>query len=678
MIACCLLAFAVTGPFSPATATRPFGPAASTVAEPLGPAATVAESPGQAGPREIKAEIKAEIKEVSIASAGAKTEITILADGDLAVRHSMLGAPPRLILDIEGASRLGRYSYTGIWRGGVIRMRWSDFRPGSIRLVFDLAEEVDYQVADMPGAATVTFQNPGRSFPRWSTEAKAERAASAESSRAVAGEPLKNSVGQLRALGSPVEEWPGAAIPEDGGSPRGESGSQLPSGAPMPRGVMALPGFAGEGPPLISVMYDSAGMLDVLAGFAEFAGISIVPNGEIASVIVRGIDIRNQQWDIALSAILSAQNLGWHTTESGILVVDRLENLRERDQLLRETRVMQINYASADSVAETLRQLATPDRGKVVSFAGANTVIVTDAPSVVSRMDTIVAKLDRRLPQVAIEAKIVFVDRSDVQELGIVYDLKDRAGDIVEQGINRVIPVPDARSPPQLVDTDGDRLPDRALARPTNETIVSLGGSAIAALANANGRLLAPALQILTTVVFGDFSLFSFIEALESHQLSDVQAAPSIQVVDNARARIQVGERTPLRVLEQGAETREATVNVQFEDTGVILEVVPHVTNNNQIRLELLAERSGLKAGPSDVGFVFEKQVGETTILLEDGETAVIGGLTLNELTRSESGIPGLMHLPFIGALFRTTKEREVKQDLIILITPHIIGRGAP
>jgi type IV pilus assembly protein PilQ len=305
-------------------------------------------------------------------------------------------------------------------------------------------------------------------------------------------------------------------------------------------------------------------------------------------------------------------------------------------------------------------------------------VIVTDAPSVVARMDTLVQALDKRTPQVAIESKIVFVDRTDVQELGIVYDLKERDAGFVEQGINDAINVPDPNEPPQLVDTDGDGIPDQAFFKRTNETLVNLGGDAIAALANANDRLASPALQILTAVAFGEYSLFAFIEALEQHQLSDVQAAPSIQVVDNHRARIQVGERTPIRVLERGAQTEEATINVQFEDTGIILEVTPHITNNNQVLLDLSAERSGLQVGLADVGFIFEKQVGQTRLLLDDGETAVIGGLTLSEVSRSESGIPGLMNIPILGALFRTSKENEVKQDLIILVTPHIVfPRGA-
>lgn len=571
-----------------------------------------------------------EMREVRIASKGTETEITVVVGGRSTPRHMMLANPPRLLLDIDGVSRGPvRRHYDQIDRGGVLGMRSTQFRRETVRLVFDLDREIAYRVTVDSGAVRVTFLNPGPSFPPWST------------SDAVATSSTSDAV----------------AASEVGGTPDAIRSPQLPEQA-LPR---------------ISVVYDSASMLDVLAGFSEFANISVVPNGEVASVVVRGIDIRDQPWDVALNAILSAQNLGWHRTESGIIVVDWLENLQARDQLLSETRVIRVNYAQADSVAETLRHLATPDRGQVVSFSGSNTVIVTDAPSVVARMDTIIAALDRRLPQVAIEAKIVFVDRTDVQQLGIVYDLKERNGGFVEQGINDVIAAPDPDSPPQLVDVDGDGAVDEGFVRRTNETLVSLGGTAVAALANANDRPIGPALQILTAVAFGEFSLFSFLEALESHQLSDVQAAPSIRVVDHAHARIQVGERTPIRVLEPGAQTESARVNVDFQDTGIILDVVPHVTNNNQIRLELTAERSGLKLGLSDVGFVFEKQIGETTLLLEDGETAVIGGLTLSEVSRSRSGIPGLMNLPLLGALFSSTKENEVKQDLIILVTPHII-----
>jgi type IV pilus assembly protein PilQ len=546
------------------------------------------------------------VQEVRIAQVGGETEIVVVTSGEVTFRDFALEEPPRLILDLSGAEvGLPNSSYDAIRRGGVMRIRSSWFRPGVLRLVFDMSEVSAYDVRVEAGQLRITFPNPGKEFEAWSTT-------TADVAAAVS------------------------------------SGQTIPA-----REVAQLQ----EEPSRITVSFDSASMLDVLAGFSEYAGVSIVPSSAAADMTVRGVDIRNQRWDVALDAILAAQGLGWRLQSEGILIVDKLEGLRTRDTLQTETRVFRINYAGADSVAKTLEQLATPNRGQVVAYQGANSVIVTDVPSVVARMDTLIQSLDRQTPQVSIDAKIIFVDRTDVQELGIVYDLKDVNGETYGNSINDVIAVPDPFNPGQL----------------TNETLVDLAGNSIAALANANDRVLSPSLQILASTAFGNFSLSAFIEALEQHKLSDIQAAPSIQVVDNHRARIQVGEKTPVRVLDSGSGNVQAQATVTWEDTGIILEVTPHITNNLQILLDVSAERSGIQTDIPDIGYTFKKQIGQTRLLLDDGETMVIGGLTLSEVERSETGIPLLMDIPVIGALFRTTKTSEKKQDLIILVTPHIV-----
>ncbi len=553
-----------------------------------------------------------EVREVRIQPAGDDTEIVILTGEDVEPREFLLSDPTRLIVDLYGAQVTGlRGSYEGIGRGGIIQMRTSQFRPDVVRLVFQLTGMPEYTTDAATGRFIIRFANPGESFMPWS-------------SAMVDGMPL--------------------AMADNNPAP---DVSQSINSNEVRRSFR-------DDPVRITVAYDSAMMLDVLAGFAEFAGVSIVPSAAVAEVVVRGIDIRDQQWDVALDAILASQGLGWHMQSEGILIVDMLEGLLARDTLRTETRVFRINYASADSVAVTLMAaLATPGRGQVVAYQGTNSVIVTDVPSVVARMDTLIQALDRKTQQVSIEAKIIFVDRTDVNSLGIVYDLKDRTGN----SINQVFGISDPLNPGTL----------------TNQTLVDLTGESIAALANANDRILAPSLQILASTAFGNFTLIAFLEALEQHQLSDVQAAPSIQVVDNHNARIHVGERTPIRILEQGAAVADARINVQFEETGIILDVTPHITNNGQILLDISAERSGLQTDLSDVGFNFTQQLGRTRLLLDDGETMVIGGLTLSEVDRNESGIPILMNLPLIGGLFRTTKHTETKKDLIILVTPHIV-----
>lgn len=422
---------------------------------------------------------------------------------------------------------------------------------------------------------------------------------------------------------------------------------------------------SGEAHGRITVTYDSASILDVLAGFAAFTGLSIVPGGSVASRTVRGVSITDQPWEEALEAVLSAHGLGWRSPAPGILIVDELEALAHHDTLVTETRIIQVNYASADSMATMLADLATPERGRVVAYGEANSVVVTDRPAVVSRMDSLVRSLDRRTPQVSIEARIVFVDRTNVNALGISYDLQDRS---TGSGFTELLPPEDvdgsAEQEDDSPDGGGVRLPPYT---------VRLGGPTLASIANANERVAGPSLRILASTVLGGFSLTAFLDALRTRQLSEVVASPSIQVMDNHPAYVQVGERTPIRILESGAQLEQDRVSVQFEDTGIILRVTPHITNNGQILLDLETERSGLQVGLSDVGFNFTRQVGRTRLLLGDGETGAIAGLTLTEANRIESGIPLLMDLPLLGRLFRTARTSSRKQDLVILVTPRIV-----
>jgi type IV pilus assembly protein PilQ len=112
---------------------------------------------------------------------------------------------------------------------------------------------------------------------------------------------------------------------------------------------------------------------------------------------------------------------------------------------------------------------------------------------------------------------------------------------------------------------------------------------------------------------------------------------------------------------------------VEFREAGIILTVTPQVTNNRQILMSLSAERSGIAEAGADIGIVIDKQQATSRVLVADGETAVIGGLTVTQVNVSKSGIPLLVDLPLIGRLFGRTITRELKQDLLVLLTPHIV-----
>jgi type IV pilus assembly protein PilQ len=407
--------------------------------------------------------------------------------------------------------------------------------------------------------------------------------------------------------------------------------------------------------PRITVTFQEAEIRDVLASFAEFTGRSIVPGAGVEGMVTA--TIRDQPWDIALQTILRAYGLAAQEMPSGIIQVDAIERLQERQtQEPLVTQTFRINYVPVSEVATSLEPLSS-ERGRISINPSTNTLIVTDVESVLNDMNQILTQLDVRTPQVAIQAKIIFVNRTDVEELGITYDLKDSQGN----QLNRLTPG---------VDGAGEA---------TSSDVISLTGNSIAALGNANVRVQGPQLETVLSLVLGRHTLIAFIDALQSQELSDVQAAPLITTLDNQLAEIWVGERTPIRVVDVGVAGAGAggagapRATAELVETGIRLRVTPHITADRRILMELHAERSSAQLAATDIGVVFQQQQGTTRLMVEDGETAVIGGLTVTEVFTTRSGIPFLMDLPVIGSLFRTTRDREQKRDLLIMVTPRIV-----
>ena len=241
---------------------------------------------------------------------------------------------------------------------------------------------------------------------------------------------------------------------------------------------------------------------------------------------------------------------------------------------------------------------------------------------------------------------------------------------------------PDPRTA-QPVDTDLDGVPDALVPTENfdpNDIIVDLGGNSLSALGNAGQEVVNPALQLIFSTALGNFDLTTFLQALQRVELADLQAEPLITTLDNRQAEILVGDRIPIRVIDLSspAAGNVPRATVRFEETGISLRVTPHVTANRQVLLDVHAERSSVQPASVDIGFTFQTQEADNQILVSDGETAVVGGLTVTEVTVTKSGIPFLVDLPLLGKLFGFTQQRENRRDLLILITPHIIDDQAP
>jgi type II secretory pathway component GspD/PulD (secretin) len=347
-----------------------------------------------------------------------------------------------------------------------------------------------------------------------------------------------------------------------------------------------------------------------------------------------------------------------------------LQDLAGRDQLEPiVTQTFRVNFASVTDMQAVIASMLT-ERGNAQPYPAQNTLVVNDVPRVLTAVGELIQGLDTRTPSVSISARINFVNRTELQEAGVIYDLKDSAGN----QLNTLTP--------GGVDRNGDGIISQDEVVEVGTNVVSLGGNSIAALGNANQRVASPSLQFLGTVLLGRRTLITFLEALQSVNLSDVEARPQVTVLDNVQAEIVVGEQTPLRVIDAGADAQQgdgagggvaaATATTQIVETGIILRVTPHVVADGLIWMEIHAERSGVVPDP-DLGPTFDQQRVVTRAIVADGATAVMGGLTVTEITEVRSGIPLLQELPLVGRLFRATREQTIQRDLVILVTPQII-----
>jgi type IV pilus assembly protein PilQ len=432
--------------------------------------------------------------------------------------------------------------------------------------------------------------------------------------------------------------------------------------------------------PRITVQWDNASIEDVIAGFAAFSGRTIVLSKGITGNVTA--EIKNQPWDLALNAVLESQGLAVQTLPGGILnVVSKVEQARADSTVPITTRLVRINYARASSLVPAVQSILSK-RGQAVADSTSNALVITEVSSRIDQVVDFVQGLDLRTPQVSIQAKIIFVDRTDVEELGVKYDLGT-----TNQFFNRLVQRPDPRTA-EPVDTDLDGVPDALVPTETfapNETIVALGGNSLSALGNAGQQVINPALDLIFSTAIGNFDLTTFVQALQRVELADIQAEPTITTLDNREAEILVGDRVPIRIIDvsstatAGAQQQNVPrATVSFEQTGINLRVTPHVTANRQILMEVHAERSNVRPASVDIGFTFQTQQADNQILVNDGETAVIGGLTVTEVTVTKSGIPFLVDLPILGKLFGFTQQQENRRDLLILITPHIIDDLVP
>ena len=584
---------------------------------------------------------------LSVVPGSGHADVVIAVEGpSIEIIDFTLENPHRIVVDLKGAT-LGMPArlYDKVTRGGITNVRMAQWRPEIVRVVLDLDGPREYSVVRGEHDVRVSVNGPD-DFAAW--RIGGARAAVVSDMSVTASAPSAS----VAAAPAAPPAAPKASEPQQSQEQR------------------------------ISVDFQDTEIRDVITSFSVFSGRTIVVGKGVAGLVTASI--KDQPWDVALRSILQSQGLNALEDATGIITVDSYANIADRAKVEPLfTHVISVNYAKAEVMANTVKSLlgagcgggAAPAGGGAAAPAAAgaitcsargsasfdektNTVIVTDTPSRLADIESYIHDLDIRTPQVSIKAKIISVDRTATEQLGLSYDLGS-ANTFSNQLVTRFI--------------------DAAGTQPVPGNYrVNLSGDGLAGVANATRQYSqSSALSLIYNMTLGGFNLTSFLDAMSQQQLTDVQAEPSVTTVDNKQAELFAGQNIKFLLTPPiiPGQIQAVAPQIQSQDIGITLRVTPHVTANRQVLMDVFAEQQVLLtttvAGPN-----VAKRNSTNQVLVDDGETAVISGLTQTEIVKNRTGIPFLMNLPGIGKLFSQSDSKETKQDLLILITPHIVDEG--
>ena len=558
-----------------------------------------------------------QVSAVSLSSVGGTARLVIAVDRGVTVRETRMQAPDRLVLDFEPALKGEFAAYDGQHRGNVADIRVNQFKSNVVRVVVEFDRIPDYKVTQgLSGAVTVTFAD--KPFTGW---------------------------------GAGRNVAPGTASPSTDAAPSTER--PVIENEPEPV-LIGFKSMRQQDSSRFDVNWDKTDINDALQQLARRSGQSIVTGPNVTGTV--SMTVVNNTWPNIFQALLASRGLAAKVMAGGIIRVDAPGELSKLDSLGELTQTMiRLNYAKAADMVANVKGMLSKPRGSAAADTATNTLIIVDSPGRIESIQAFVRSLDIKTLTVSIQAKLVFVDRTNLSQLGVKYDVGT-----ANQFFNKVV----ARTDP-------------ATGQPYNPNInvVNLGGNSVSAISNADALISNSALDLVFSTAIGGFSISSFLSALEQVELTDVEAQPIIHTLDNREASLVSGEQTPVRVIDAASlGTGAPRANVTFKETGIKLKATPHVTADRHILLDLEVERSSIQPlAAADLGFNIPIQKGITKLLVNDGEVAVIAGLTVTTVTKTRQGVPFLSGLPFIGNLFAFSSHSEHRQDLIILVTPRIL-----
>ena len=385
----------------------------------------------------------------------------------------------------------------------------------------------------------------------------------------------------------------------------------------------------------------------VIRQLADKADVDIVKSPKVVgNVTAKLTDVPLEE---ALENILAAHGYGYVTTENMIRVAP-LEELQEKSEML-VSKIYRITYADVEDVEEALGKFLS-SRGSLSANVGTSNIIVSDTESKIKAIDMFIQEIDRITPQIVVEAKIYDISNDKSLDVGVDWFAGTRTT------------------------FDADGLAEDVAGSETNPFYNSQFGSGISNAESTTGL-------IRFGILNDNLNIDATLRLEQETSCAELLANPRILVLDNETANIKIVEEVPFQQLTQTGEGGNLGTT-EFKEVGVMLEVTPHLTRDDMIRLKLRPEFSvqvdtvaiAIPTGGEPIQApqpIVDRRTALTTALIRDGQTVVIGGLRKKETRTEVSKVPILGDIPLLGGLFKFEGENVVNSELVVFITPRIV-----
>ena len=438
-------------------------------------------------------------------------------------------------------------------------------------------------------------------------------------------------------------------------------------------------GYAGE---KLSLNFQNIEVRALLQVIADFTNFNVVTSDTVTGNVT--LRLKDVPWDQALDIILQAKNLGLRKSGNVILIAPKDElNAKEKIELEAKqaiaaleplrTQSFQLNYAKAEDIAKGLTGQTSAGsggsggaarilsaRGSVVFEARTNQLFVSDVPSKLDEIQTLISKIDIPVRQVLIESRLVVADESFGRSLGIrlgAADLRAQQGGIPGYRVSGNTRV----SVGGNINAVGSQtLQNGSDLSYTDTNFVNLPAS------GQNGFDPASIALSLFSATANRF-LNLEISALEADGKGKVVSSPRVVTADQQKALIEQGEELPYQVA-----TSSGATSIQFRKANLKLEVTPQITPEGNVILDVDVTKDSVGRATT-AGFAINTKHVKTQVLVENGGTVVIGGIFESSDREDVTKVPFLGDVPYLGNLFKTRSVSTSKTELLIFLTPKVV-----